>query len=461
MLKRFHVSNPLRALYDEAGLPTDIRRSLNFILLGNICGNVQGIICGGQTAAMVGLVTTMGANDLTFAILNAIPQAAALLQIPFSMLVNRTHQRKKYMLTLGVFCRLLWIIIGLIPFLVPKGTVNFQLYTVIFLVGISSACGSVINVCWFPWFSDLAPISIRSRWLSVRDVIMAVVNILAGLVIAALLDNLPADIKYTIVFTVGGIIGIMDMCSFGFCKEVYTATAKKLKLKEVFSGIGHNRPFMHFMIFWTAWCFTANMTGPYMNPYSMNVMGLTFTHVMLFATVASCIASILAVQNWGRALFRYGSKNVMLICCIGAALTPAFYIFSTPGNIWPMLLHNFIGAMFWCGSNLAANSMQLSTSSDDMRPSYIAIFSCVTALFGSTLGSLAAGGLLSFCETNGLFTGWMDRYKMLFLFATVLRLGAVLILVPRMDNDSEKTPAQLMHAIFGHIAALHPAGRRP
>ena len=449
------IHHPLRELYDEARLPADIRRSLNFILVGNLCGNVQGIICGGQTTAMVGLATSLGATDLTFALLNAIPQAAALLQLPFSMLVNRTHHRKKYMMTFGVFSRALWIIIGLIPFIVPKGAVNYQLYTLVFLLGISSACASVINVCWFPWFSDLAPMQVRSRWLAVRDGILAIVNIAAGLVIARLLDHLPADTKYAIVFAIGGIIGITDMCCFAFCKEVYTSSAKKLHLKEVLSGIGHNRPFMHFLIFWTAWCFTANMSGPYMSPYSMNVMGLNFTQIMVFATVASCAAAVLTVRRWGMALFRYGCRNVMLITCIGAAVTPAFYLFSSPGNVWPTLLHNFIGAMFWCGSNLAANNMQLSTSSDDMRPSYIAIFSCVTALAGSTLGSLAAGGLLQFCSSNQLFTGWFDRYKMLFLLATVLRLSAVLLLVPKMDRDSDKNAKDLLHAIMNHLVLRH------
>ena len=94
--------HPLRALYNEAGLPQDIRRSLNFILFGNLCGNLWGIICGGGTTAMVGLATSLGADDFTFAVLNAIPQIAALTQIPFSMRVNRTHKRKKYLLKLRI-----------------------------------------------------------------------------------------------------------------------------------------------------------------------------------------------------------------------------------------------------------------------------------------------------------------------------------------------------------------------
>ncbi len=449
MTGKLKIHNPLRDLYNEAELPQVIRRSLNCILIGNIFGNLFGIICGGGTTAMVGLATSMGADDLTFAILTAIPQAAALMQIPFSMLVNRTHKRKKYMLTFGLFSRAVWLIFGLIPFIIPKGVViNYPLYTLIFLLGISSVCGAVINPCWFPWFSDLSPDRIRSRWLSVRDVIMSVINILAGLLIAYLLDHLPAETKYIIIFILGGAFGMTDMLAFAFCKEVFTAPPQKLKFGQVIGGILRNKPFMHFMIFWTVWCFTANMSGTYMSPYSMNVMGLNFTQIMIFGTVASCISAIFTVQRWGKALYHYGSRNVMLVSCIGAAITPAFYLFSSPGNIWPTLLHNFFGAMFWCGANLSANNMQLSISAPETRPSYIAVFSCVTALAGVTLGSLSAGGLLRVFEASHLFTGWFDRYKMLFLIATVLRLGSVLLLVPRMEKDKEATPKDLIYAIL-------------
>lgn len=449
------VHHPFRELYQESHLPSDIRRSLRFILLGNLCGNIHGIICGGGTTAMVGLATSMNASDLTFAVLTAITQAAALLQIPFSMLVNRTHKRKKYMLTIGLFSRALWLVFGMIPFLVPEGTlVNYPLYTLIFLLGISSLCGAVINPCWFPWFSDLAPDRIRARWLSVRDQILSVVNILAGLLIAYLLDHLPAETKYLIIFIIGGTFGMMDMLLFGFCKEVYTSEPQKLRFTEVLSGIFKNRPFMRFTLFWTCWCFTANMSGTYMSPYSMNVMRLTFTDIMLFGTVASCVAAIFTLRRWGSAMYHFGSQSVMLVSCLGAAVTPLAYLLSSPGNIWPTLLHNFFGAMFWSGSNLSANNMQLSISSPETRPSYIAVFSCITALLGTTLGSLTAGALLNLFGSSGLFTGSFDRYKMLFLTASTLRIASVLILVPRMQNDRDAGASDLVRSILSPIRRI-------
>ena len=115
-----HGSNPLSRLYEETKLPQEIRRSLTLILLGNLFGNLCGIICGGGTTAMIGLANQLQAGDFAFGLLNGIPQAAALLQIPFSLLVNRTHKRKKYLLTYGLFSRVLWLAFGFIPLMVPQ-----------------------------------------------------------------------------------------------------------------------------------------------------------------------------------------------------------------------------------------------------------------------------------------------------------------------------------------------------
>ncbi len=202
---------PLTDLYREANLPASISRSLNWMLLGNLFGNLHGIICGGGTTAMIGLANELHAGDFAFGVLNGIPQAAALLQIPFSMLVSRTHKRKKYLLTFGLFSRFLWLLFGLIPLIVPQNPAWLPLWTLIFLLGVSSCCSGAINVCWFPWFSDLAPLRIRGRWFSFRDTVIAACNLAFGILTARLLDTLPPDRRYVIIFLLGGTLGMLDM----------------------------------------------------------------------------------------------------------------------------------------------------------------------------------------------------------------------------------------------------------
>ena len=444
-------SSSLSLLYDEFNLPQAIRRSLNLILLANLFGNLHGIICGGGTTAMVGLANELKAGDLGFGFINGIPQAAALLQIPFSILVNRTHQRKKYMLTIGVFSRALWILFGLIPLIVPANPAWLPLWTMIFLLGISSCCGSMINVCWLPWLSDLAPMGLRGRWFSFRDMLVAGFNLVFGLIVAWLLDTLPVTSRYIVVFALGGILGVLDMVCFGFCTETYSDQPRKLHIGPVLKSIRNNKSFCRLIVMWTAWCFTSNLCAPYLGRYSVNEMGLSFMQMTLFSTAAAAIATMLVISRWGKAMHEFGSRNVMLISTLLTSLTDVFYLFSVSGNIWPVLFRNLIGAACWSGCNLAANSMQLSASPDEARPSYIAVFACITSLAGVALGTLCGGTLLETWEGMGWFTGGLDRVKVLIILSTVLRILVAAFLVPPLENDRDQTMRNMVYALTGAL----------
>ena len=435
----------LSALYHSAGLSESTRHSLNLILLGNLFGNLYGIICGSNTAAMAGLANELHAGDLAFGLISGIPQAAMLLQIPFALLVSRTHRRKRYMMTFGMLSRAIWLTFGLIPAVIGNRLTG--LISLLLLLTLSSCCSAAINVCWFPWFSDLAPLSVRGRWFSTRDTIVSAANLIFGIVVARLLDTLPQDRRFIIIFLLGGFVGMMDMACFGLCEERYTSQPTRMHLSAARDAF-KNRPFRLFMLMWTAWSFTTNLCEPYLTRYSINVMGLNFTQMMLCGTAVASVMTILAIRHWGRAMESFGSRSVMIVAGTGAAVANAFYLFSAPGAVWPVLLRNAVGAAFWCGSNLAANSMQLTASPDDERPIFIAVFSCVTALLGMTLGSVTGGALLEWWETSGLFA---DRYKVLIAISTLLRIATVAILATRLENDREGTPRQLLAALSNGI----------
>ena len=436
--------SPLETLYTSAGLDRPTRRSLNLMMLANLFGNLFGIICGAGTTAMVGLANELHAGDLAFGFINGIPQAAMLLQIPFAMLVSRTHRRKRYILTYGLFSRAVWLLFGLIPLLIPAKSAG--LWTLLLLLALSSCCSAAINVCWFPWFSDLAPLQIRGRWFSIRDTIIAGANLAFGIIVARLLDTLPPDHRYVVIFLLGGFLGMLDMICFGFCEERYSTPPARMHLRSAADAL-KNRPFRRLICMWTAWCFTANLCEPYLSRYAINMMGLSFTQLTICGTVTASVVTILVMARWGRAMDTFGARSVMLVAASGAAVTNAFYLFCVPGSVLPVILRNALGAAFWCGSNLAANNMQLYASPDDERPLYIAMFSCVTALAGTTLGSLTGGVLLESWEAAGWFAGGFDRYKALIALSTLLRVISVALLVPPLENDREGTPGQLLRAL--------------
>lgn len=435
---------PFEKIFNEASLLPKIRRSIYFMTLGNTFGTLFGVVSGGGSSSLTGYAGLLGASDFVYGLLTAIPLAMALLQIPFAAMVSRTQKRKKYMMTYGLFSRVLWLIIGLIPYFIAPNPSWLRLWSVILLVGISSAFSSFINVSWMPWMADLVPLEIRGRWLSKRDAITSIASVTMGLLVASILDRIPGYTGYTIVFVMAGILGMLDMVCFFFVEEVYKTPPLDLKMIPVCKQIISNKPFFKFMIFWTAWSFTANMSGSYLARYALTEMGLTYLNFTLCGQVTAAAVTILVVSNWGRLLDHFGSKPVLWCSCLVAAVTPLFFLFSTYGNIWPTLLHNLIGAAFWSGANLAATSLQLSSSPDDQRPSYVAFFSCFTSLLGAFLGILTGGAILEGIHSSASLSAiFPDRYKFMIAISVILRIGAVLIFVPKLDNNCDYTVSSM------------------
>lgn len=448
-LRLRHFSGPFKAIFDEANLLADIRRSIYFMTLGNIFGALYGVICASGSTSITGYAEFLGANDFAFGVLNGIPLAAALLQIPFSILVSRTQKRKLYLMTFGVFSRVLWLLVGLIPFFVPYTPQGLQLWSVIFLIGISSACGAMINVCWMPWMADILPDTIRGRWLSIRSGISSVLSVLLGLGVAAILDGMPGLSGYALTFLIGGVLGVLDMVSFAFMKEVYSTPPARLHFFTITKQIFRDKPFVRFMTFWTLWCFTANLSNSYYGRYMLGEMGLSFMQWTLCSQVTAAIVAALVVPRWGRLFDRYGSKSVLMVAGTVAALTPAAFLFATYGSVWPALFHNFVGAAFWNAADLAATNMQLTSSPNEQRPSYIAFFSCFTSLFGSFLGVLTGGAILEGLQQLQPLGGiWTDRYKLLIALAVASRFIVVVLCVPKLANNRMATARDLLRDVL-------------
>lgn len=459
-LKSPLTRSPFTRLYEEQRLAHDIRRSLGAIIVANLFGNLWSITITGP--ALAGYAGALGANALEFGVLSGIPSAVMLLQIPLAALVSRKHKRKKYLLTYGLFSRMMWIIVGLVPYFMPLSPAWLRLWSVIFLVGISSCGLALINVTWFPWLADLLPMGIRGRWFSLRDAINAITGVLIGLLTAYLLDTIPGFAGYSLVFIIGGVLGMLDMASFALVKEVYPQQPVKVRFGRVIGQIFRDKPFLTLSLFWMAWCFTANISGPYINRYVLEDMGLSFTQLTVCGQIAAALTAFLVIPRWGRLLDRYGSKPVLWVSCIIASLTPVFFCFSVPGNVLPTLLHNIIGAAFWSAANLTVTSMQLSHSPDDLRPSYIAVFSCMASLGGVFLGTLFGGvmieGIRAMTAARSLsFLGMaLDPYKITFFFSVISRLAIVLIFIPKMDNEKGVAARQMIGEVARSMRPVRP-----
>lgn len=436
-------TSDLDAAMDKLGLEPEIVRSLHLILASNILGMTCGTICSVGSNPMIGLANDLGSGDIVFGILNAVPQIAVLLQIPAAMLVNYTHKRKKYLLTYGIAARILWFIIGLIPFIIPEKIADYRLWSVLVLAGTSSALGSFIQVSWFPWLGDLTPPSIRGLWFSAKDAIGSVVSIILGLSVGFAMDILPSPMRYAILFGIGSLSGVLDMSMYAFCKEVYNSPSVKPELRSFGKGVFSNKQFNLFLIFWTLWNFGANFAGSYLNRYAVNELGLTFTQLTLFGSIIANIVTMVASRAWSHLVIRYGFKPVLRITTFFTSLAQLFFLLAKPGDVWPIMLYYGMGSAFWCACNAIASQLQLTLTDNQNRAGSLAVFSCVTSIFGTSLGIMAGGSMLeTFSGMTLPFS--LNRYQAIIIIGVTIRFTTAMLCVPALKNDRSFTVAGMI-----------------
>jgi len=427
-----------RSYRDYVGTP-ELLRTLNIIILSAAIGQFLFAAQGG--VAFTGYASSLGAGEFVFGVITALPVLASLLQIPASYLAVRTGRFKRIFLIAGVIQRVSWIVIAFIPFFFHVQ--DTRLWALIVLVALSSMSGSFIALTHMTLMGAVIPMEIRGRYITTRQKVNMAFALIVGLSIALALDNIPGFLGYTIVFGVGGIAGLIDILMY--IRVDFSCIPKKTKSTPLHKGVRDcfTRPIMrNYLIFWTFWSFAINISGPFFNKYAIDVLGLSYMSLIIFGQIMSQVVALLVISRWGVFLDRYGSVPTMLISSIVSTLVGFVWLFAVPGVIWPILIFNMIGGMFWCANDACAVNMQLSHTPAEERSTALAVYAVMTSLAAAT--ALIIGGavleLLSpVMERLALsFAGTaFDHYKLVFLIAIVLRFAVIGAFLPKVWNEKE------------------------
>lgn len=427
--------NPLTNLYDRNCIADKrLRRDLNLFTSAAAIGTVFFAIATGTPFS--GLAVALGADDLFYALLFALPIATSFLQFIASWLLERTRRRKTIFLIGGLIQRVLWVPVALVPLFVPMGEPQLRLWSVIILITLASAGASFMNVTFFSWFGDVVPIGIRGRYIGLRASISTVLGLSAALVASWVLDQIPGLTGYEIVFGVGSLFGIADIVTFIWVRDPPMQAEEHQKFSSLLSGVLKDRPYLMYLLFWTAWVFCWNLSGPFFAKYCLTNLKLSITVTTLTGQVAYGLVAFPFMAWWGHKLDHHSHRWVLIRGGVLGSFIPLFWLFAHPGSFWPNLLFNLANGVFVCGMDITSMQMLVTVTPQKNRATYIATYMVVTSVVGASLGYLAGGGLLELMKgiSFSLLGVQIDQYKLLFVGAGALRLAAVLCIVPLISN---------------------------
>lgn len=447
--QRFRIRKPSFRLYDTTGISTDVQQGLTLAIVGVTLSMVFSIITMG--AAWTSFLRALGADSMTLGVLSAIPVAASTLQIFASYILERFRIRRTLLLVFGIAARIAWIVIGLIPVMIPESAGNARLALVMVLLGISAAAASFLNVSFYSLMGDLVPLRIRGRYFSARHAISLISGILTGLLVSLLMDRVTGMIGYSIILVTAGIFGCLDICCFLFIKWPPMAKAEgpRESFFTMLRAVFKDEAYMKIVVYFTLWLFAVCISAPFANVYFLEHLRMTFTEITIYNQILPNIATVLVIGWWGRKADQYGNQPVVQTVGLYCMLFALMFTFTGPRSFVIMPFAQIMGGLTWPASDLSQQNMYLAKAPVHNRSMYIAVFFASTQLIGTALSNFVGGVLMSgpLRSLERLKLSWfgfeMTRYHFLFLLGTVLRAMCVLGFLPHL-RGSDDTPASVM-----------------
>ncbi|MDR3084917.1 MAG: MFS transporter, partial [Christensenellaceae bacterium] len=279
----------------------DVLHQLDIIILSAAVGMFLFANTGG--AALTGYASAFGAGEFVFGLISALPILASLVQLYVSYLIEKTGQRKKLFLIGGVIQRTAWVVVAFIPILVPEFAASSRIWVLLTLITLAAMAGSFVNVSHVSMMAEVVPMEIRGRYITTRQRTTTLFSLAAGLGAAFILDHLPGYWGYTVVFGVGGLCGIADILLYTkFEFPQLPRNERRFSLFEGALGCFKDEKTRRFLVFWMVWGFGINLSSAFFNKYALEMLGLSFTQIILFGQITSNLLSIFVLPRWGRCL---------------------------------------------------------------------------------------------------------------------------------------------------------------
>jgi MFS family permease len=429
----------------------ELRRSLNRVILGVSFGIVYFTVVNGPP--LTGFIRALGANDLIYSIIMALPMLSSVVQVLAAYLFENSGYRKLSFLISGFF-RVIWIPIVLIPLILPAKDYHARIILITILIAIYSITNSVTGVSFLSWMGDLVPSAIRGRFFSTRTMVFTMVGAVAGLLIGLFLDRLNNLVGFAILFSVVAIFGMIDIACFIWIKDPPHPPRPKSSFRELCMEPFQNPNYVKYLSFAAVWNFGINFATPFFNVYMLENLGMKYFNVFILSQFVSNVATILFVRVWGRIADKYGSKPVLMICGTGMVMISFLWCLATPGNyllIIPLIY--VLTGIFWPGCDVTSTNLAIWLAPEKNRSAYIAMYTLAASLVGGGLAYICGGAFMEFTgpyfaqlKLPFLFGHYFNNFHSLFIIAGIVRVIAVFGLMQRV-TDGQSSAQQLLKGI--------------
>lgn len=439
---------------EEARLKQLVSRTMRLSLVeGSL---VQVFLNWTTGSVLIGYLLHLGASPMQIALVGSVPMLAQIAS-PFGAFLAEALGRRRFTATLlSIIGRLSWLLAVFLPQLPVPAALQPTLMVglVLFAAAFQAATGTI----WAAWMGDVVPDRGRGRYFGFRTGLLGFIGTAANLAAGAFLDRVGAPLSFQVVLGVAVVLSLISSFLYLFHYDP-PSERTPLNLRKLFTVPLAQPNFRRFLGFTAFWQFGVMIGGPFVVPYWLEELRMSFTQVAWWSAIAAT-TGLATTALWGRLADRIGNRPVLAIgTFLAGALLPVNWILAgLTGNLTFIWISAFCDALAWGAIHPSTFNLALNSAPRNGRMKFIAMHSLVQGAFGF-LGGALSGPLLVFLQGLSWPGGW-NGYHSLFVITAVLRMLGCLW-VRRVDEDDAWRVRDLLKAAAGRFRRRTPVSVAP
>lgn len=425
----------------------ELQYAQKMVMRDGILTQIMGNLTGG--AFIVAFALLLGASNVVIGLIAALQALAQILQLPTIYLVEATRNRKALMV-FGLFMsRIFWLLLALIPWVVPP---DYRVPAMFVALFVDFAIGTIAGLAWNSWMHDLIPPGILGSYMGKRMAVSTafgvVVTLVAGFGVDAFRVNFVGTsllVIYSIYIGLGGLIGLWSVYYIARTPEPQMQHLPHSNLWAQIREPLQDMNFRRLLVFLGTWSFAVNLAAPFFTVYMLKRLDLSMG-VIVALTVLSQIVNVMFFRLWGKLADRFSNKSV---------LAESGFMFITTFMMWPftslsshfwigmsvLLMIHVLAGISNAGVTLCTGNIALKLAPHGKATAYLAVRSFVSGIM-ATLAPPLGGMLGNWFENKRLsinlawssmntHTAWqvpamaLSGLDFLFVFAFVFGLYAL------------------------------------
>ncbi len=432
-------------------------RSLRLAVAEGCSSAAFGALTG--NAIVTAFALALGARDVDLGLLTALTTVSAAGGLVGARIVGIAGRRKPLVTGAALAGRLAWSLAGLIPFLPATPAVRVGL-----LLGIVFASNFALNLSlspWTSWMTDLVPPDRRGRYFGLRNTVISLVQMLAtygtGLLATAAMRRTPGAVALVPFFAASIVFALLTAWILRRQWEPPLRSEPPIAFGRMLRLPFADPDFRRLLVFFILWSSVCGVAGPFFAPHMYRHLGMSVAQVALYS-IFSGVCGLASQPLWGRIADRFGHRPVLAVNIVAVSTLPLFWLFATPGFLWPIWIDAMLTGIFWPGLNLATFNLVLGTAPEANRTSHLAVQNLVAGAFLAI--AAVVGGLLAHA-----MGGWTWRvgpqtfvnFHVLYVLSSLGRI-ALLPLALRLREDHARPFAALVQIAGDKASRLFADG---